>query len=318
MDIETIKIFLMLIGGAAIGFYMYFDGFKIWRKKRLIQNTPKSKIRSLALGLVELNGKAKCYKEPFKAPFSGKECVFYKYYIERYHPLRISNKFVPVSFGGTFDIPFYVQDETGKVLIKPEKFNIDLNVKSYNETTINFNSNTIDFFNKKNIKYDSFPLAYCKLRLTEWTICEDDQIYVIGTVKKHKFSEEEYIYNLNESAKKMGSLPPGFKEIDKNHDGFISINEWREAADNLKQQLIQTDELKNSLLSVAENSFVIVKGEEDDICIISDYNEEKLYAGLNKQSRVKIFAGAIIAISCILIFVFYIYMYVTEELLKIN
>ena len=44
--------------GFLCGFGVFFQGFNRLREKRLVQNTPTSTVRGMAMGLVELVGKA--------------------------------------------------------------------------------------------------------------------------------------------------------------------------------------------------------------------------------------------------------------------
>ena len=53
-----------------IATFAFYKGFQIFRLKQLIEGTPTSKIRSAAMGLAEVHGKAVTLK-PIKAPLSG-------------------------------------------------------------------------------------------------------------------------------------------------------------------------------------------------------------------------------------------------------
>jgi hypothetical protein len=44
--------------GALAGVYLFYRGFRLLQRKRLILNTPTSKVRSASMGLVEINGLA--------------------------------------------------------------------------------------------------------------------------------------------------------------------------------------------------------------------------------------------------------------------
>jgi hypothetical protein len=68
-----------------IGLAVFIIGFIFFRKKRLIENIPTSKIRSIAMGLVEIFGQVIPIKERiFKSPFTEKQCVYYQFTIEEY------------------------------------------------------------------------------------------------------------------------------------------------------------------------------------------------------------------------------------------
>src|SRR5664279_3558217 len=69
---------LTILSSVAIagGLYFFFVGFRLLARKRLLLTTPTSKIRSAALGLVEVNGMAAGpYTMP--APITGKPCFLY-------------------------------------------------------------------------------------------------------------------------------------------------------------------------------------------------------------------------------------------------
>ncbi len=60
------------------GVWSFFDGFKRLREKRLVENIPTSTVRGLAMGLVELGGKAE-NTALLKSPLTKTECVLYQY-----------------------------------------------------------------------------------------------------------------------------------------------------------------------------------------------------------------------------------------------
>jgi hypothetical protein len=51
---------LVALLGIYCGIFLFFRGFRMLQHKRLILNTPLSKIRSASMGLVEVNGMAGC------------------------------------------------------------------------------------------------------------------------------------------------------------------------------------------------------------------------------------------------------------------
>ena len=70
---------LMLLSAVAIagGLYFFIRGFRLLSRKRLVLNTPASKIRSASLGLVEVSGRATGpYSLP--APITGSPCYLYR------------------------------------------------------------------------------------------------------------------------------------------------------------------------------------------------------------------------------------------------
>jgi len=107
---------LPLYAGLALvaGPVWFFHGFQNLRKKRLLENTPSSKIRSMAMGLVEVQGTV-AGRSALAAPFSGRECVHWE--VEISTAGRRGWQRVHHDASGQ---PFFVTDETGTALVYPQ------------------------------------------------------------------------------------------------------------------------------------------------------------------------------------------------------
>jgi hypothetical protein len=106
---------------AALGGPVLFGaGFRAMRVKQLIQNTPTSRIRSMAMGLVELNGTV-AERSRVTAPFSGRPCAYWEIEIAMRGADRRSGagpwETVHRNRSGH---PFYLRDDTGTALVYPQ------------------------------------------------------------------------------------------------------------------------------------------------------------------------------------------------------
>ncbi len=119
-----------MMGGAmvALGLVPFYFAFRALRMKRRVEDTPTSKIRSMAMGLVELKGKV-VPREPLQAPYSRRRCVYYDYKLERLEVRRIYNaasrRWVRVREWVLVRTEsdsrrFTLEDETGIVLVDPK------------------------------------------------------------------------------------------------------------------------------------------------------------------------------------------------------
>ena len=95
------------------GPWLYSRGFRTLRTRRLIANTPTARIRSMAMGLVEINGAVEP-RSTLGAPFSGKPCAYWEVDIAVRN--RRGWNIVHRNQSGN---PFYLRDETGVVLVYP-------------------------------------------------------------------------------------------------------------------------------------------------------------------------------------------------------
>ena len=76
---ETSNVWLSLLGllGVATGVYLFLRGVRMLQYKRLILNTPFSKIRSASMGLVEVNG-TPIAPQTIASAITGQACFYYR------------------------------------------------------------------------------------------------------------------------------------------------------------------------------------------------------------------------------------------------
>jgi E3 Ubiquitin ligase len=103
--------------GAVAGIYWFYKGFRLLQRKRLILNTPASKIRSASMGLVEISGLA---TGPYlmTSPFKQAECYYYQSLAWELKQRGKNSDWVKVA-EETLHVPFYIDDSTDKVLVDP-------------------------------------------------------------------------------------------------------------------------------------------------------------------------------------------------------
>lgn len=104
------------------------------RRHRLLRDLPTSKARGVFIGLVELKGTAEA-ESPLRSYLAGQRCVHYGYSVEERWSRTVTEHYTDkdgktqtrtrhesgwntVASGGE-TIPFYLQDDTGVVLIRP-------------------------------------------------------------------------------------------------------------------------------------------------------------------------------------------------------
>ncbi len=188
----------MTSGGGVIlalglGIYLFYSGFRQMREKRLIENTPTSKVRSLAMGMVEVFGEAFPSKgKLFKSPFSGKDCVWCKWAVDDYRSSGKSSHWQTIRSGLLSDC-FFLRDDTGTVLVDPNKANVDVPVHFQAESGSfkgKLPATAVSFLKEEGISTTGFLGLSKKLRLEEHYIEPGEKIYVMGTAGDNPFVEE--------------------------------------------------------------------------------------------------------------------------------
>ena len=99
-----------------IGLLIFFKSLKNLKMKRLFENVPTSKMRSLAMGLVELKGKIQVEDKVLKDPFDDKECVYWRIHIQESVKRGKRRKWV-TRHKAKNQVPFLISDHTGSVLV---------------------------------------------------------------------------------------------------------------------------------------------------------------------------------------------------------
>jgi hypothetical protein len=108
-------------GFFGLGLLVLYGAVVQRRKKSLMEDIPTSKVRSLAVGPVEVKGEPVVRDEPLESPFTDTQSVMYTYSVEAYHEggKNSSNGWNTVE-AGVKAPPFYVDDGTGRVLVDPD------------------------------------------------------------------------------------------------------------------------------------------------------------------------------------------------------
>src|SRR5262249_51941513 len=104
------------VGG---GTWAFVHGFRALRVQRLIRDTPTAKVRSLAMGMVELQGALRA-RSRTNAPFSNADCVWWEVELQTLsHSSRGVSQWNTVHRERSGN-PFYLDDGTGTALIYPQ------------------------------------------------------------------------------------------------------------------------------------------------------------------------------------------------------
>jgi hypothetical protein len=134
MDPQDVAPFLPWIG-LILAIIALVGSLRACRRRRLIDNLPTSKTQGVFIGLVELKGTAEC-QQPLVSYLAGTTCIYYAYEIEERWS-RLVTETESDGRGGTREVtrresgwtqvdaqvettPFYLQDDTGSLLVQPE------------------------------------------------------------------------------------------------------------------------------------------------------------------------------------------------------
>ncbi len=172
---------LLAAVGFAGGLYLSVRGFRLLARKRLLLNTPTSKIRSASLGLVEVSGLATGpYTIP--APITGKPCYLYRTsaWVQRDGKNQEWKKIAEE----TLHLPFLLDDSTGKLLVDPAGADLDLHrdfCEKYDQT---WSSRVPESATSFLVRHGVTPEGD-HFRIEEWTIQPQNPLFIVGTLAEN-------------------------------------------------------------------------------------------------------------------------------------
>ncbi len=186
------RVVIYSITGFFFGLYLFFKGFSWLKLKRLIENMPTSKIRSVAMGLAEIYGEVvPAQGKLLKSPLTEKDCVYYLYQVQEYRRSGKSGRWVTIK-SDTQMAHFFIKDESGIVLVEPKKAQIDIpeDFKFQSGLGRDPPKIIIEFLKANGLSFESLFGINKSMKFVEYFIAPKDRLYVIGTAGDNPFIEE--------------------------------------------------------------------------------------------------------------------------------
>ena len=178
------------------GLYLFVRGFRVLVRRRLIVNTPTSRIRSAAMGLVEVSGAA-AGPYTLHTPIAGIECFLYRTTAWQKSDEGRSKEWRKVA-EETLHVPFFLDDGTGQLLIQPQGAELDLHRdlrQDYSDTIFSPHASgeILNFLARHGVRPDD------NIRIEECSIRPQSQLFIVGTLAENPGVEVKPIPQANEA-----------------------------------------------------------------------------------------------------------------------
>lgn len=221
-----------------VAMLLFAAGFHSLRIKRNMENTPTSRIRSVAMGMVEVKGRA-IRKYALVAPMSHTPCVYYR--LTRYRRDR-NRRWQVISLTGSENVPFLLEDDTGRIEINPAGGRI-----------------------RAGTRHEGVPgqvgltrgMTDDSEKWVEETIVEGTLLYVLGFAEVKSDSSGSLREKVQNALRELKQDPQRLKSFDLNGDGQICVDEW----DRARQ--VVAEEVRSASISGQQRR----KKQEDQIVI---------------------------------------------------
>jgi hypothetical protein len=176
-------VFYCLVG-ICVGIYLSFRGFRLLQRRHLILDTPVSKIRSASMGMVELSGLA-VGPHTIMAPITNRPCYYHRTLVWEWKREGRNTKWVKVA-AECMHVPFFLDDNTAKIMIDPRGADLDLHRDFQEEFcdglfTIKEEApgNVRSFLSRHGISTTN------KIKVEEFCIKPKNALFVLGTLDEN-------------------------------------------------------------------------------------------------------------------------------------
>jgi hypothetical protein len=285
MSSHSTNLEVAVVVGFGAGLFWFFKGFRIYREYRVLADTPEIPIRSMAMGLVEIHGKA-TGEQTVLSPVTKSPCLFYKVDIERW----VSDK-----SGGHWShaathadgVGFYLEDATGKVLVDAHGAEYDLIQTAKREIGRSVAPSLGRLFGGTR---DSSQAT------GSW-VSESDLLNYVASV----VSSAHSTFSLD-AASLLSGLGRGSLALGMGSERRYRLSEycilpehWYDVAGTCVENPAPQDEHDRNM---------IVKGQNEPTFLISWRGEKEIKSTLRNRAALHIFGGAALAVACLAILLF--------------
>ncbi len=280
--------------GCVGGVVAFGWGFRVWRRMRLIVDTPTARVRSMPMGRVELHGRAQ-EKAELESPITRTPCAYYRFRVEEERKSKKSTTWVTIDSGDSSAWPFALEDDTGTVVVVPAKARVELGcdfeARRGGLSSMVFGNDDEGFDASPWQKRGWLGLSTKRLRFREWRIHAGDALYVLGVAQERPGLAAERRARVIDKLRALKSDPEAMAHFDRDGDGEVSASEW-EAARQLTVQEAAREAVDDRVVVAADP-------QRHAPFLISDHGEASLVSRLRVRALLGIFGGAALAVACL-------------------
>jgi hypothetical protein len=261
-------------------------GLRKLYEKRLIENTPVSKVRSAAMGLVELSGMARLRK-PQKSPLSNMDACWWNCSVQELRSNGKNSHWATIKQVGSVDL-FYLDDTTGRVLVNP--FGAELHVLN-NTFELNAMTRTqiAPVLNGWGLNDMSWFGLERRMRIIEQVIPDCAPLFVMGELISLGEHLEDRQARFNARLRAIKADPVKMAEADTNHDGMIDPEEWDAFRAKQEEEFLKEEMSKQAAMPNQDS--LLVKAPGKGAFVVSTESEEDLVSSFQWMAPLAVFGG---------------------------
>ena len=254
----------------------FLYGFVFLRLRRRMADTPTSRIRSLAMGMVEVKGRA-LRQYALVSPMARVPCVYYR--LTRYRRQGRERQWKVSSISTSNNVPFAVEDATGRVSVDPAGGRVRA-VARHEGTPAGMGWSSRGDNDEKWVEEvitDGtllYVLGYASVKRTAGPNLRERKIAALRTLKR----DDERL-----------------ARFDADGDGRISQDEWENARRTTEDDVLR-EHLKSSSKRKKQEEHIVIGKKAGHPLVISETHSEAHLAGRYLAYSCALFAASGLAI----------------------
>lgn len=276
--------FLIALALSSLGaLYALYRMLTRLRRARWVEDTPTSRIRSAAQGLVELKGQVEAGGyAPLISPLAEVNCLWYRFRVEEYRRSGKSSQWRTIE-QGVSERPFLLRDETGSCWINPKGAQVHPRQRQRWEGRRRWPAG-------HGLRTGLLGgLIGSRYRYTEEWFAEGETLYALGWFQSRgggrEASDADAVSRQLISQWKA-EYPDLLSRFDDNNDGRLDPQEWDRVRGAAQQEAARHIRLAGQSPAVHLLAKPAVRGLP---FLLSDHHEEQLSQQLRRQSGWSLF-----------------------------
>ncbi len=267
----------------AAGGWLYVDGWKRLRRRWLVQNLPTSRVRSVAMGLAELSGRARALGDTMTSPVRQLACIWSRTRVirrtgtgDRQHDTVLLDRQQAA--------PFLLEDGTGRILVLPEGAEVT-GAEACDQWVSRMSPPPDDI--RAFCGRNGLPVAGWfdgSFRVTEWVLLADTEVFVVGEVGRLSDPADARRRKVGEILKGWLASPERKAALDLDHDGTLEPEEWDAAREAAQREVLAAEGApEGPQIAVRKPSsglFLVSPGSQRDVLQAIGHPGWRLAAGL--------------------------------------
>ncbi|NOZ01031.1 MAG: hypothetical protein GXP54_03980 [Deltaproteobacteria bacterium] len=267
------------VSAISAGTMFLLYGFGSFKRKRLIEDYPISRIRSLAMGRVEVSGTA-VPRITMRSPYGDVECVYFRYQLQEFiQNMRGRTTWTTVASGSSGAVPFGIRDDTGEVMVIPRGAQMDLRSRR----TIPVTKGSSDL--------GAATAVSGKMRAIEEYIPTWGEVCVMGTARPIQSIPTDHRRALALRLRALKRDKEALARFDANGDGRIDEKEWEAAVAKIRSEILEAGRGEGP---EARDKVLIGAGDPGSLFMIWEGDEARFISGLAASAWIGMIAGVLL------------------------